>query len=361
MSKTCFDLSAGGASDARLAPLTFIERFARDNKPTHAFAAATRSQWQRWHGELREKLTDALGLRHFGGWAGPLRVTEGPVEKFRGFTRRAFTLETAPGLFAPAFLLVPSGATHPRPAVLCSHGHGYGMNELVGLTEDGRPRRIGTGYQHDFAIQSVRAGFVTLTFDQFGFGRRRDFAFNEAQNIVSACHQPSMNALHFGLTTTAVRVWDAMRMVDFLQSRDEALAGRIAMVGISGGGLVTQFTAALDDRIRAACVSGYCNRYADCILSIHHCVDNYMPGLGLLADNDDVACLIAPRPLLIESGTEDTIFPIAATRAAVRKLRRCYKLLGASRMIETDLFEKDHQFSGDKTWKFFARHLESGR
>ena len=67
---------------------------------------------------------------------------------------------------------------------------------------------------------------------------------------------------------------------DFLQSRPEVDGERIGMVGISGGGLVTQFTAALDDRIKAACVSGFCSRFEACILSIHHCIDNYVPGLG---------------------------------------------------------------------------------
>jgi dienelactone hydrolase len=231
------------------------------------------------------------------------------------------------------------------------------MNALVGLTEDGRPRRVGSGYQHDFAVQAVRAGFVTLAYDQCGFGRRRDFAFNRAQRLANACEQPSKNALHFGLSMTGIRVHDALTMIDFLQHRPEVARRRIGMVGISGGGLVTQFAAALDERIAAACVSGFCNRFADCILSIRHCIDNYVSGLGLLVDNDDIACLIAPRPLLVQGGTEDTIFPIAATRAAIRKLGRCYRLLGAADALQSDLFRGGHQFRGRPVWPFFSRHL----
>jgi hypothetical protein len=90
---------------------------------------------------------------------------------------------------------------------------------------------------------------------------------------------------------------------------------------------------------------------------VRHCIDNYVPGLGLVANNDDIACAIAPRPLLIESGTEDHIFPIDATRAAMRKLKRCYKLLNASDNFDADIFEAGHQFSGAKAWTFFKRHL----
>ncbi len=359
-----FSMSAERASDPRLEPLHYLSRFGQETRPSHAFAAGSRDEWQRWHAELRRKLAVAIGLpamertvaRQADGRP-RLRVTKGPVHKGKGYTRCGFMIETGPGLYVPAFLLIPEGLDKPRPAILCSHGHGIGMNALVGLTEEGKERQYKQGYQHDFALQAVKAGFVALAFDQCGFGRRRDIDFSKAQKMPNHCEQPSKNALHWGLSMTGIRVWDALRMIDFLQSRPEVLADKIGMVGISGGGLVTQFTAALDDRIRAACVSGYCNRYADCILSIHHCIDNYVAGLGTLADNDDIACLIAPRPLLIESGTEDPIFPVAATRAAVRKLRRCYKLLNASKALEAEIFEGKHEFRGARTWTFFAEHL----
>lgn len=357
-----FSMSAQRANDARLEPLHYLQRYGQETEYTHAFTATNREEWNTWRRSFRRKLANVIGLSGMDAHMPAtkpreMRVVKGPVEKLKGYTRHAFTIETAPGLWVPAFLLVPEGLDSPRPAILCSHGHGIGMNALVGLTEEGKPRQYKKGYQHDFALQAVKAGFVALAFEQCGFGRRRDIDFNKEQNLWNHCEQPSKNALHWGLSMTGIRVWDAMRMIDFLQTRPEVQAGKIGMVGISGGGLVTQFTAALDDRVQAACVSGFCNRFADCILAIHHCIDNYVPGLGRLGDNDDVACLIAPKPLLIESGTEDNIFPIAATRAALRKLRRCYRLLDASDRIEADIFEGKHEFSGARTWTFFAKHL----
>ena len=348
-----FSLSAK-QTDPRFEPLRFLASFGR--RPQRlAYTAANKPVWQRWRKTLRAALAAAIGLDRIP--RRKLRVKQGPVDSCDGYDRKSLAIETAPGLWVPAFLLVPHGGTKPRPAIICCHGHGTGMNGLVGLTEDGRPRRVGGGYQHDFAIQAVRAGFVALTYDQCGFGRRRDFAFNRAQGLTNACEQPSKNALHWALTMTGIRVWDALRMVDLLQARPEVARRRIGMVGISGGGLVTQFAAALDDRIRSAGVSGYCNRFADCILSIRHCIDNYVPGLGRLADSGDIAALIAPRPLLIQAGTRDPLFPIAATRAAVGKLKRCYALLGASRSLETDIFDGGHQFRGRPFWAFFHRHL----
>jgi dienelactone hydrolase len=363
VAKMEFSMSAERANDPRLEPLRYLERYGKEHPPELAFEAKDEAAWRRWRRDLRKRLHQTIGLPGMddSGRSATeprkLRVTAGPVEQCDGYKRMAFTIETGPGLYVPAFLLVPDGLKEPRPAILCSHGHGIGMNDLVALNEKGESRPYKEGYHHDFAIQAVKAGFVALAFDQMGFGRRRDIDFHKQQNMWNHCEQPSKNALHWGLSMTGIRVWDAMRMIDFLQSRPEVDDRSIGMVGISGGGLVTQFTSALDDRVKAACVSGYLSRYEACILSIHHCIDNYVPGLGRLANDDDIACLIAPRPLLIEAGRKDPIFPIATTEEAIRKLRRCYKVAGAPDVLETDIFDGPHEFSGARTWTFFAEHL----
>lgn len=361
-----FVMSAAGAPDRRVEPLVYLKQHELELRPRYTFDATTSTQWRAWQTACRAAVVDAIGLPQMTDGLGcawndranlPLRVTAGPVDACDGYTRHALTIETAPGLYVPAFLLVPTGVTTPRPAILCAHGHGLGMNDLVGLDEAGHERKFGEGYQHDFAIQAVRAGFVALAYDQMGFGRRRDMEYNKRFNLWNSCEQPSKNGSELGVSMTGMRVWDAIRMVDFLQSRPEVRADRIGMVGISGGGLVTEFTAAIDERIGAACVSGFCNTFGASILGVNHCIDNYVQGLLRVADNDDVACLVAPRALLIEAGTKDPIFPIAATRAALRKLERCYGVAGVADRVEADIFDRGHEFSGARTWTFFAAHL----
>lgn len=354
MGQVRFTMSCRQAGDPRVEPLHFLRQYAHA-RPSNAFAARDGAGWYRWRYLLREALAKKIGLSRMPDC--PQRIVEGPVQRCRNYTRHALLIETARQLWVPAFLLVPTGTRGPRAAILCCHGHGEGMNEIVGLTDAGKPRRSGAGYQRDFALQAVRAGFVTLAYDQMGFGRRRDAAFMRKHRVESGCEQPTKYALHIGLTMTGIRVWDACRLVDFLRAHRLVDPERIGIVGISGGGLVAQFAAGLDDGIRAACVSGYCNRFADSILAIHHCIDNFMPDLGTLAENDDIACLIGPRPLLVQAGTKDPLFPIAATRAAIAKLRRCYAVAGRRDALAVDIFEGGHQFRGRRVWPFFARHL----
>jgi len=71
----------------------------------------------------------------------------------------------------------------------------------------------------------------------------------------------------------------------------------------------------------------------------------------------DLATMIAPRPLLVESGTEDTIFPIKASRAAVRATRTNYAVWNAADRVTHDVFEGTHQWSGKKMPAFLRKWL----
>ncbi|RDJ93443.1 acetylxylan esterase, partial [Lacticaseibacillus rhamnosus] len=67
------------------------------------------------------------------------------------------------------------------------------------------------------------------------------------------------------------RVYDIMRLIDWIATRPELDAKRVGCRGISGGGTCTLFASALDTRIRAALVSGYLNTFRDSIMSLSHC------------------------------------------------------------------------------------------
>ncbi len=131
----------------------------------------------------------------------------------------------------------------------------------------------------------------------------------------------------------------------------------LGCVGLSGGGTVTLFTAALDQRITCAVVSGYMNTFRASIMSIEHCFCNYIPGILQYAEIPDIAGLIAPRPLLVESGMHDPIYPSKATQQALDELRPVYRCLGAEDRLDADFFEGEHQWSGRKAYDWLERWL----
>jgi dienelactone hydrolase len=210
-------------------------------------------------------------------------------------------------------------------------------------------------YQADFALQCVASGYAVLAVEQMGFGHRRDEAAVARGPEASSCQPAAGAALLLGQTMAAWRAWDAMRAVDYVLTRAEADPERIAVMGISGGGMSALFTAALDERIRAAVVSGYCNSFRDSVLSLSHCIDNYIPGILRVAEMADVAGLIAPRALFLESGTLDPIFPVKASRAAFREIRRVYELFDALKAVGLEVFDGEHRFHGRKAFEFLGR------
>jgi hypothetical protein len=88
-------------------------------------------------------------------------------------------------------------------------------------------------------------------------------------------------------------------------------------------------------------------------------MDNYVPGILQWAELYDVASLIAPRPLIAESGTRDPIFPIAASRESFARVKKVYDVFGAGDNLAHDVFEGEHSFHGAQGLPFLARHLNA--
>jgi len=161
-----------------------------------------------------------------------------------------------------------------------------------------------------------------------------------------------------GKTPIGMRVWDGMRCVDFLETQDEVDASRIASAGLSGGGTTSLFFSALEPRIGLAIVAGYYCTFRDSIYAIHHCICNCVPHLMEWGEMSDVAALIAPRPMLVISGSDDNIFPIEATKRAFQTLAGTYEILGARDKLDSDFFEGVHEWSNRKTLPFLATHFD---
>lgn len=166
-----------------------------------------------------------------------------------------------------------------------------------------------------------------------------------------------MLAFHLGISVVGLRVHDGMRLVDYLQTRTEFDTNRLGAMGISGGGMHTFFSSCLDQRIRACVVSGYYSTFRDSILAMSHCACNFVPGLAEFGEMHDLAGLIAPRPMLVEAGTYDPIFPIRAVRAGVAKARKVYDVFGSADLLGTEYFEGRHQICGREAYRFLERAL----
>jgi dienelactone hydrolase len=319
------------------------------------FQATSKAEAERWQQELRTKLTELVG--GFPEQRVALRPAPLETRSYAGYDRDKIVFDSAPGTSVLAYVLMPHGAKKPVPAVVCIPGHGRGVDDIVGIDEAGRDRTDKAGYQHDFAIQIVEAGLAAVAIEPMGFGCRRD-PLNAAKGLgQKACEPVAGGALLLGKTMIGWRVWDVMRTIDYIATRADLDSTRVGCIGISGGGTASLFSAALDPRIRVAMVSGYLNTFRDSIGSLAHCVDNYVPGILNWAEMHDIAGLIAPRALFVESGERDNIFPVRASVESFARVRDIYRVFGAEDRTEQEVFPGEHSFWGKRGIPFVSKNL----
>jgi hypothetical protein len=205
----------------------------------------------------------------------------------------------------------------------------------------------------------VEHGLAAIAIEPMAFGYRRDALTKAKGAKESACQPAAGSALLLGQTMIGWRVWDTMRTIDWIETRPELDAARIGCIGISGGGTCAQFSAALDERIKVAFVSGYLNTFRDSIMSVSHCIDNYVPGILNWAENYDVAGLIAPRFLFSEGGEHDPIFPVHATIESFGRVKKVYSVMGVPEHAQQEIFDGEHEFHGVKGLPFVKQALSS--
>jgi len=325
----------------------------------YRFCAQSPAEAREWQARTREALARAVGFQSLpAADLAPTKIEE--VDR-GDYVREKILLRTSRDSLMPVYVLIPKHGEKPFPVVIAFHGHGYGVKDIVGLWEDGQERSTPDGYHKDFAVALCRRGFAVAAPEISCFGERQtDFSYlNTAigQDVPTTCTHTAMLAFHLGGSVVGLRVHDSKRLVDYLESRGDVDVARLGAMGISGGGLHTFFSACLDERIRACVISGYYSTFRDSILAMSHCACNFVPGLHQFGEMYDLVGLIAPRPLLVEAGDHDPIFPFEAVKKSVARARAVYRVFGAPDQLETDYFEGRHQISGRRAYDFLMEKL----
>lgn len=271
----------------------------------------------------------------------PPEVRELGAEELESYTRRHLMIRSEPDDWIPAYLLVPKQLAAPRvPAMLCLHQTvAQGKDEPCGIKGD--PELA-------VAVELVKRGYVCLAPDVIGFGER-----------IAPGKQPYDNNIAFfrkhpGWSCMGKMVWDASRLVDYLESLPFVDAQRIGSIGHSHGAYGTLFAAAFDPRIAAAVAScGFTTFRSDPKPERWSHLTPLMPQLGFYLpdvasipfDWQHVLALTAPRRLFVWYATRDSIFPQTENLdGLLRDVRTVYALHGADNALAWQAFDGPHTF-----------------
>jgi len=133
---------------------------------------------------------------------------------------------------------------------------------------------------------------------------------------------------------------------------------RVGVAGLSFGGTLSLLLAATDDRVSAVVVSGYFSSWGEAhTIPFNMCGSQVLWGMLGQLEHVDLGALISPRPLLIESATEDPLFSLTSAESSMAQLRSVYEGLGAGDALVHDVFVGGHQWHGDLAYSFLERWL----
>lgn len=290
----------------------------------------TRAEWEVRAAQLRRQIQFAAGLLPMPVKQ-PLQVEVfGRLEK-KGYTVEKVLLESMPGFYLGGNLYRPLGRTGPFPGIVSPHGHwAYGRLENTALASV--PGRC---------INLARQGYVVFSYDMIGY--------DDTMQMPHVATGKREQLWGFGLM--GMQLWDSIRAVDFLQSLPDVDREKIGATGASGGATQILMLQAVDDRIK---FSAPVNMISSIYQGGSPCEN--APLLRIGTNSMEIAGLMAPRPMLMVSTTQD--WTRNTPRVEYPALQGFYRLYDKEVNVQTHEVDAPHNFnreSREAVYQFFAK------
>ena len=339
---TATDCSLPGAADEDLRCLS--EKY---DAPTSALVYSQLQQQAYAALDRRDKAFEKLGtaeqirahqtrLREFfiqqlGGFPQrtPLNAHVAGKLSGDGYRIEKVIFESQPNHHVTAVLYLPDSSA-PYPGVVVASGHSRTAKAAA--------------YNQRFGIALARSGIAALCYDPIGQGERSQILTAEGEPRFSDTTREhsliGVGAILVGTNTARYRIWDGIRAIDYLANRADIESKRIGFTGCSGGGTLTSYVMALDDRVSCAAPACYLSTFRRLIGTIgpQDAEQNIFGQIKYGMDHPDYILMRAPRPTLISATTGD-YFDIRGAWDNYRQAKRVYTRLGFSERI--DLVEAD--------------------
>ncbi|OZB96663.1 dienelactone hydrolase family protein [Paenibacillus sp. XY044] len=249
----------------------------------------------------------------------------------------------------PAYVALPAKGEGPYPLVVFNHSHGgnyaNGRRELIG----------GSSYlqQPSFARTLTGMGYAVCCIDMWGFHERSGKTESE---IVK-------EMLWQGRVMWGMMLYDNRRMLDYMCSREDIDASRVATLGMSMGGMMAWWLAALDERVKVTV--DICGQVDAHTLMTkrgldHHGFYYYVPGLLKHFTTLEIQAMIAPRPRMSLTGRSDRLTPEEGVVLLAEGLREVYRAAGQEEHWQTVMTGGGHMETAEMRarWqRFLAEHL----
>ncbi|MCL5283647.1 MAG: dienelactone hydrolase family protein [Armatimonadetes bacterium] len=300
-------------------------------QPSHSYKAWGRSQWANWRDELTFVLKKLLTMEQVE--VVPLAPQTVHQEEWAAVFFERILISTEAMVRMPVNLYRPKSGYPPYPALLFLHGHKASLN---------------------VAATFASYGYLVIAPMQRGFDKRS----LSGQSGTVTCSQEFQLLGQLGMNLTGLRLFDAQCAVDYLLSRSDVVSDQIGVIGWELGGDIALFLAGFDTRIMVTIANGALTSPAGHLNSEKRCVCDTVPGLFLYADPADIAGLIAPRPLLIETPQSSFELPLDEVLSSFKSVGTIYASLDSAANLDLDVYPgQEIRYSDKKAIKFLYKFL----
>jgi cephalosporin-C deacetylase-like acetyl esterase len=307
--------------------------------------------------QARKQLVRAALLEDLGGlpdYHGPLHARIIGVIRNDSYTIEKVIYESLPGFYITADVYRPNQPGR-YPGVLLQSGH----------TQEGKPEN------QRVAANLALKGFVVLCFDPIGQGERVQTYSRQIDAPLAGWSVPEHiemagQALLIGQGLARYFIWDAMRSLDYLAGRPDVDASHLGGAGCSGGGALTTFTGALDDRLKVVIPGCYPASFRVLFATMGPDAEMIFP--NFLASGLDTADFVeqsAPVPWLLETTETDQYhFSHEGVRLVYDEGKRWYSLYHAEENLGYLMGPGSHGLplvSREAIYQWMIRSLKNGQ
>jgi dienelactone hydrolase len=310
----------------------------------------TKSDWQKRQQVVRAKLMELVGPF-------PKKEALNPeimgVTQKEGYRIERIIYEPVPGYYETGCLYIPDKLNGKVPAILNVFGH-----DQASFREE---------YYQVIITNLVKKGMIVFAIDPLGQGEHVQWYDPKVKFSAigySVLEHEYMGNLCFlsGVPSAKYFIWDGIRAIDYLLTRKEVDPENIGVTGFSGGGTVSTYLGAYDDRVKVAVPCSWPLTYETELETkgIQDAENTLIGGITKGITFEDLIEVRAPKPTLMTFTTRDENMPFQGARNALKEAKKIYKVFGKEDNVQLAEDDAKHSMTPKirlAMYAFFQKHF----
>ena len=310
----------------------------------------TKSDWQKRQQAVKNKLKEIIGPFPKKEALNP-EIT-GIIQK-EGYRIEKIIYEPVPGYYETGCLYIPDNIKGKAPAILNGFGH-----DQASFREE---------YYQVIITNLVKKGMIVFAIDPLGQGEHvqyynPDIKFSAiGYSVIEHCYFGNVCFLA-GVSSAKHFIWDGMRAIDYLLTRKEVDPENIGVTGFSGGGTLTSYLMAFDERVKVAIPCSWPTAYRRLIETkgvgdAETVLINALPkGITF----EDLLEVRSPKPTLMTFTSRDEYLCLQGALDALREAKKAYASFGKEDNLQLVEDDAKHSLTPKirlAMYAFFQKHF----